>query len=415
MTRSILSPVPTGDDVRLLEERFVMTVYGNRMLVKKLRLVKPEMYLSNKARTIATALLNNQPVLHPIPDLEPFTAQETAEAVDMIGDYYLMRKTMDHGKELYDASVKGDLKAVQKILQHKPTRAGTNLGDSIGLSVSKYVSKIAAGTKFKQFASPLTTRFPLEEGAIHVVAGGPGSGKSAWTECLAWELSKGGTVVGDFSIELPETPKIARYAQHLRGPSVGLQAYVTNTVDTVLMAEAAREILANTNLKLITTDSNIGTLEGLKDAIRYHAEEHGMQVAIIDFLQLISVPGVPKTYEKLDIITNELKALGDELGIAQIWLTQLNREGRKGDLRPKMEHIEGAGKIEQLAWSVAVIDAKENPTSSVKDVNLYFDKSRYGGTGVLKAKFDGSNYDFVLDGQKPLMERTISAVPTTII
>lgn len=392
-----------------------MTVYNNRSLVKKLRLIKPEMYYSNEARAIATQLLNNQPVLHPIEGLQEFTPAEMNEAVEMISDYHLMRRSMQYGKELYDASSRGDSPKVRSLLNTKPVRSGTDLGDSIGMSVSKYVSKVAVGTKFKQFSAPLATRFPLEEGAIHVVAGGPGSGKSAWTERLAWELSTSGVVVGDFSIELPEIPKIARYAQHLRGPTVGLSAYVNGTVDTVLMAEAAREIMANTNLKLITTDANIGTLEGLKDAIRYHAEEHGMKVAIIDFLQLISVPGVPKTYEKLDIITNELKALGDELGIAQIWLTQLNREGRKGDLRPRMEHIEGAGKIEQLAWSVAVIDAKENPASHIKDVNVYFDKSRYGGTGVLKAKFDGANYDFILDGQKPLMESFIGSVPGTII
>lgn len=410
------TPIPLSADVKLLEERFVMSVYANRMLVKKLRLIKPEMYLSNQARTIAQQLLNNQPVLHPISGLASFTPNETAEAVNMISDYHLMRQSMQYGQELNDAAAKGDVTRVEKLLQKKPQRVGTELGDNIGFSVAKYVSKIAVGTKFKQFGNPLTTRFPLEEGAIHVVAGGPGGGKSAWTECLAWELSTAGTVVGDFSIELPETPKIARYAQHLRGPTVGLQAYVTGTVDTVLMAEASREIIANTNLKLITANSNIGTLEGLKDAIRFHAEENGMQLAIIDFLQLISVPGVPKTYEKLDIITNELKALGDELGIAQIWLTQLNREGRRGDLRPRMEHIEGAGKIEQLAWSVAVIDPKDViPGTNVKDVNVYFDKSRYGGTGVIKAKFDGEYYDFTLAGQKGLLERTISAVPTSII
>ncbi|GAA5500386.1 hypothetical protein Dxin01_00107 [Deinococcus xinjiangensis] len=413
------APVPTSAEVTLLERRFVNTVVNNRLTIKFLRQVKLENFFDQTARKVARQLLEGKPISEALDPTEPMTSDEMRSSAEMINGYATMRSTMTYGQELHQASRQGDLDRVRKLMSTRPSVAGQSLGGSVSEASADYLKQVVKGTDFKQFDDPLTSRFPLETGAIHAIAAGPGGYKTGWSECLGWEISMKGDAVLDCSAELTKIPKFARYAQHVMGADVGLSAYVRGAVDTHKLSEAARIINANANLKMLTGTSN---LYDIKDAIRHHHDTYGTRLVIIDFLQLISVPGTRGLYERLEVITGELKELGDELGIAQLWLSQLNKAGRGVDakgapVRPTMANAEGSGRIEQLAWSVAVIDTPRDSgvNPGLKETTVYFDKSRYGGTGPVKAYIRGEHYDFWLEGQKPLLDRVPSPLGSTAL
>lgn len=81
----------------------------------------------------------------------------------------------------------------------------------------------------------------------------------------------------------------------------------------------------------------------------------GLDVLVVDFLQLMAGAGEESRNRELDVIVNGIKAMALDLGMAVIVLSQMSREADKHYGRPLMTHLRDSGAIEAAADQIALL------------------------------------------------------------
>ena len=136
------------------------------------------------------------------------------------------------------------------------------------------------------------------------------------------------------------------------------------------------------------------TLMELRAKTRRLKAEHGLQLIVIDYLQLMRA-GVKTDSREQEIseISRSLKGMAKELELPVVALSQLNRgvesRGNK-DKRPQLSDLRESGAIEQDADTILFIyrDEVYNPESTEKNVaEVIIGKQRAGPTGTVKCLF----------------------------
>jgi replicative DNA helicase len=121
--------------------------------------------------------------------------------------------------------------------------------------------------------------------------------------------------------------------------------------------------------------------------------EAGVDIVMIDYLQLMSVKGkVESRNQEISQISRGLKAVAKELNLPLISLSQLSRrpEQRTGDHRPQLADLRESGSIEQDADLVAFIyrDEVYNKDTEEKGIaEIIIAKQRNGPIGDFKLVF----------------------------
>ncbi|MBT1697725.1 replicative DNA helicase [Fulvivirgaceae bacterium PWU4] len=127
--------------------------------------------------------------------------------------------------------------------------------------------------------------------------------------------------------------------------------------------------------------------------------EHGIQLVVIDYLQLMRGDQGGNREQEIASISRALKGIAKELNVPVLALSQLSRsvETRGGDKRPQLADLRESGSIEQDADIVMflyrpeyykiTVDEEGLPTQGVGEVIIA--KHRNGSTGTAKLKFIG--------------------------
>ena len=133
--------------------------------------------------------------------------------------------------------------------------------------------------------------------------------------------------------------------------------------------------------------------------------EHGLDMIVIDYLQLITGSGKggsDNRQQEVSEISRSLKALARELKVPVIALSQLSRsvESRKEDKRPMLSDLRESGAIEQDADIVMFLYrdayyAKPEETGAVSEetidnTEVIIAKHRNGATGTVNLGFNKS-------------------------
>jgi replicative DNA helicase len=132
--------------------------------------------------------------------------------------------------------------------------------------------------------------------------------------------------------------------------------------------------------------------------------EHGVQVIVIDYLQLMRGEQGGNREQEIASISRALKGIAKELSVPVLALSQLSRsvETRGGDKKPQLADLRESGSIEQDADIVMflyrpeyykiTVDEEGLPTQGTGEVIIA--KHRNGSTGSVKLKFIGKYTKF---------------------
>jgi len=132
----------------------------------------------------------------------------------------------------------------------------------------------------------------------------------------------------------------------------------------------------------------------LRARARRMKREHDIGMILIDYLQLMQVPGSKENRAtEIGEISRSLKALAKELKVPVIALSQLNRAlEQRPNKRPVMADLRESGSIEQDADMILFIyrDEVYNDDSPDKGLaEIIIGKHRNGATGDFKLHFEG--------------------------
>ncbi len=142
------------------------------------------------------------------------------------------------------------------------------------------------------------------------------------------------------------------------------------------------------------------TLSQVRSKCRKLKIEHGLDLIMIDYLQLMSGSSRNSDNRQQEIseISRGLKMLARELNIPIIALSQLSRSlEARSDHRPMMSDLRESGAIEQDADVVMFIyrDEYYHPDTEDKGVaEIIVSKQRNGSVGTVKVRYDGQYVRF---------------------
>ena len=233
----------------------------------------------------------------------------------------------------------------------------------------------------------------LQPGELIVIAGRPSMGKTTLAINIAENAAIGGRVpTAIFSMEMPSQQlafrmisSLGRVDQaHLRTGRFPDEDWSRINTAVQLMSEAP----------IYIDDSPALSPTEVRARARRLKREHGLGLIVLDYLQLMQVPGTTENRAtEISEISRSMKVLAKELQVPIIALSQLNRSvEQRTDKRPVMSDLRESGAIEQDADLIVFIYRDEvynqdSPRKGIADITIA--KQRNGPVGDFPLTFVG--------------------------
>ena len=233
----------------------------------------------------------------------------------------------------------------------------------------------------------------LQPSDLIIVAARPSMGKTALAVNMAEHAAlKSKKAVAIFSMEMSASQLAFRLIsslgrinqQHLRTGDIQEEEWPRVTSAITLLSDA----------KIFIDDTPALSPAELRARARRLKREHDVGLIVIDYLQLMQVPGNKENRAtEISEISRSLKAMAKEMNIPVIALSQLNRSlEQRTDKRPVMSDLRESGAIEQDADVILFIYReevydKESPKKG--SAELIIGKQRNGPIGTVNLTFLG--------------------------
>ncbi|MBE8950803.1 MAG: replicative DNA helicase [Quinella sp. 3Q1] len=224
-----------------------------------------------------------------------------------------------------------------------------------------------------------------------ILAARPSMGKTALALNIATNAAKRGKVVGVFSLEMSKTQLGNRILSTWSGVnSQYLNTGNINDNDMRALIDALNEM---SGFKLYIDDTaGIGLLE-LRSKVRRLKHERGLDMVIIDYLQLMQGGRAENRQQEISEISRGIKGLARELEVPVIALSQLSRSVEmRAEKKPQLSDLRESGSLEQDADIVMFLYRDEyynrDDTSNENIAELIIAKNRNGPTTSIRLRFD---------------------------
>ena len=297
------------------------------------------------------------------------------------------------GKEPMEAILETTEKKVFELVQKR------NTGDFVPIKdvVLNALEKIEMASKTNGSVTGIPTGFldldykmaGLQPSDLILVAARPSMGKTAFVLNIAQHVAfKAGKSVAIFSLEMSKEQLVNRlFALEGQVDSQALRTGNLKDEDWEKLIESAGIIGRS---KLIIDDTPGISISELRSKCRKFKLEQGLDLIIIDYLQLMTgrVGGRSESrQQEISEISRSLKGLARELNVPVIALSQLSRAvEQRPDHRPMLSDLRESGAIEQDADVVMFIyrDDYYNKDTEMKNVaEIIIAKQRNGSIGTV--------------------------------
>ncbi len=317
-----------------------------------------------------------------------FAAKDYAQ---MIYDLALRRDLISIGQEISGkaASVDMDSTPEEQIVDAEQALYGLAEEGSSDTGFQSFLRAVSSAVEIANTAyqregklsgiSTGLTDMDSKIGGLHksdllILAGRPSMGKTSLATNIAYNIAKvytkgtlsdgsegaiDGGVVGFFSLEMSSDQLAARIlSEAARIPSEKIRNGDLNEDEFRRFVEAAKDL---EKCPLYIDDTAALPISALAARARRLKRQHGLDVLIIDYLQLVR-PATAKDNRVNEVseITQGLKAIAKELNIPVIALSQLSRQVEsREDKRPMLSDLRESGSIEQDADVVMFVYREE--------------------------------------------------------
>ncbi|MFH9959722.1 replicative DNA helicase [Streptomyces roseolus] len=240
-----------------------------------------------------------------------------------------------------------------------------------------------------------------QPGQLIVIGARPAVGKSTLALDFARAAAvKHGRQVALFSLEMGEEEIGMRLLS--AEARVALHHLRHSTVTDEDWTRIARRVPAISEAGLRVDDSPNITLADILTRTRRLAATTGLDLVIVDYLQLMQSMGTRRSatrQEDVSELSRGLKMLAKALRVPVIALSQLNRGSEhRTDKKPMVSDLRESGSIEQDADMVILLhreDAYEKESPRAGEADLIVGKHRNGPTATLSVAFQGHYSRFV--------------------
>lgn len=240
----------------------------------------------------------------------------------------------------------------------------------------------------------------LQKDNLIILAARPAMGKSAFAMNIAINAAVNNVKetgepisVAVFSLEMSQEQIVQRMtASQARVNLTNIQKGTLNQKE-MLLVESAHDELAGLNVYFC--DQGTVTIADIRAKCRKQKQTGGLDLVIIDYLQLINGSGKSgNRQEEVSNISRSLKQMARELGVPVIALSQLSREiDKREDKHPVMADLRESGSLEQDADIVLFLyrDGYYNKNSEKVSnlTELIVAKNRSGITATIEFLFQG--------------------------
>lgn len=145
------------------------------------------------------------------------------------------------------------------------------------------------------------------------------------------------------------------------------------------------------NSELYIDDAGDQTIMQLRAKARRHQAEKGLDLLMVDYLQLLDAGGsFENRVQEVSFISKSLKSIAKELKVPVVALSQLRRppdQKSSAHRRPQLSDLRESGSIEQDADLVILIDKQKPKGDDPGATTLIVGKQRNGPTGDVPVVF----------------------------
>ena len=262
-------------------------------------------------------------------------------------------KAFDNTEDIFDLyhSLQTNLdSALKQIISYEVEKIG-----SVHLKIIEQSYEIARTGKKSGIISGLRMLDRVTNGwqksDLIILAGRPSMGKTAAAVSMIMNPAlKENIPVAIFSLEMSSEQLVSRMQSNLS--EINVSKIVKKQLDSSEITHIFNSCQQLETAPIFIDDTpNISLLE-LKSKCRKLVKDNGVQLVVIDYLQLMrSGFNIQNREQEIAEISRGLKAIAKELGIPVIALSQLSRsvESRGGDKKPMLSDLRESGQIEQDA------------------------------------------------------------------
>ena len=257
----------------------------------------------------------------------------------------------------------------------------------------------------------------LHKQDLIIIAGRPSMGKTALATNIAFNAAENiqkkdkKTSVAFFSLEMSSEQLSTRIlSEQSRIKSNDIRRGKINQEDFEKFIEASKNL---ENLPLHIDDTPAITISALSNRARRLKRKQGLDLIVIDYIQLMKSSGYKNEGRVLEIgqITQGLKALAKELNVPVLALSQLSRQvEQRDDKKPQLADLRESGSIEQDADVVMFVfreqyylekqepklgtaehvEWQEKMNQVHNQAEIIIGKQRHGPTGLIKLEFESA-------------------------